>query len=414
MTDLTRESTARRRLPPGCRLRLVQHIPFLTGLDVIPARAESAEPGLDLQMYTPVLEGELRRYLPHRVATIDVEAEGEEPRFRLRSAKCRLWDSGAGVLEIGYEVDVTGMTCQELRHAIDRLHELAPGRWNETAARCADRFVANLGGGKTAFFRGFRVAEPPARGEAPDVTETGTVWVHDTLIFSGLAAGLAEEIADYYTDGGARHELTMERRRWPLRLGLTACLVTDDVDCRKAAVRVIEAHQALWATAIEYDRQLFRVLAKEAAGKGIRRLEDELDELLRVQRKISDLASKVSATPVHLSRLDQQLWVAVHESWRLQDQIDGLTGRLGALRSSYSELANRIGTQRSRRLSYFLVMFTLLSAVSTAASLRVFVQQDLQPANADSVRWLLIFIGIAAVLAVVLVVFVARGYGRRR
>ncbi|MBE8518644.1 hypothetical protein ILP97_14185 [Amycolatopsis sp. H6(2020)] len=393
MTDVTRESTARRRLPPGCRLRLVQHIPFLTGLDAIPARVASAEPGLDLQMYTPVLEGELRRYLPHRVATIDVEAEGEEPRFRLRSAKCRLWDSGAGVLEIGYEADITGMTCQELRHAIDRLHELAPERWNETAARCAEHFATNLGGGRSA---------------------AKTVWVHDTLIFSGLTAGFAEEIADYYTDGGALHELTMERRRWPLRLGLTACLVTDDVDCRKAAVRVIEAHQALWATAIEYDRQLFRVLAQETAGKGVRRLEEELDELLRVQRKISDFASKVSATPVHLSRLDQQLWVAVHESWRLQDQIDGLTERLGALRSSYSELANRIGTQRSRRLSYFLVVFTLLSAVSTAASLRVFVQQDLQPSNADSVRWLLIAAGVAAALAAILTVFVARGYRRRR
>ncbi|RSM40046.1 hypothetical protein DMA12_28415 [Amycolatopsis balhimycina DSM 5908] len=396
MTDSMRASVAHRMVPPECRLRLVQHIPFLTSLDAVPARIESSEPGLDLQMYTPALEGELRRYLPHRVATFDVtdvEAGGGEPRFRLRSAKCRLWDSGACVLEIGYDVDVAGMSCQELRHAIDRLHELAPERWSETAARCADHFAANLGGGRS---------------------EPTTVWVHDTLIFSGLAARAGEEIADYYSDGGARHELTMERHRWPLRLGLTACLVTDDADCRKAAIRVIEAHQALWATAIEYDRQLFRVLAQEAAGKGVRRLEEELDELLRVQRKISDFASKVSATPVHLSRLDQQLWVAVRESWRLQDQIDGLTGRLGTLRSSYSELANRIGTRRSRRLSYFLVVFTLLSAVSTAASLRVFVQQDLQPANADSVRWLLVFAGIAAVLAVVLVVFVARGYRRRR
>src|SRR5207302_1244847 len=100
-----------RRLPPECRLRLVQHIPFLTSLDEIPATADHSEPALALQMYTAVLEGELRRYLPNRVATVDVpgaKGRGDE-RFRLLSAKCRLWDSGACVLEIGYEVDLAGL-----------------------------------------------------------------------------------------------------------------------------------------------------------------------------------------------------------------------------------------------------------------------------------------------------------------
>lgn len=422
MTDSMREAIDRQLVPSGHRLRLVQHIPFLTSLSSMPAdldlspssgqaddtgdllRINRSEPALELQLYTAVLEGELRRFLPHRVASIDVHhlatALGgrEWSRFQLRSAQCHLWDSGSCVLVITYDVDTTRVTCKEVRTAIDQLHEGALAQWRGIARRCAARYASAFDTGSSA---------------ANSIGEPQTLWVHDTLIFDEPASGDLAEIADYYTDGGTLHELTMERRRWPLRLGLTACLVTNQSVCRETTIRIMETHQALWSAAIDYDRRLFRALSQDTAGKGLRYLEKELDDLLDVERKVSSFASKVSAVPVHLARLDQQLWTAVHESWRLQDQIDSLTEKLTALRSSYSDVAARIGTQRSRRLSYFLAIFTLLTAVSTAASLRLFVQQDLKSANPTSVQWLLIFIGIAAVLAAVLMTFVMRGYQRQ-
>ena len=44
------------------------------------------------------------------------------------------------------DAGIAGMTCRELRHAIDRFHELAPEEWRCTAARSTSRQTSAASG----------------------------------------------------------------------------------------------------------------------------------------------------------------------------------------------------------------------------------------------------------------------------
>jgi hypothetical protein len=438
------EQAGDRQVAPGLPIELVQHLPFLTGVVLTRSTPEASRPKrrsrpgrgpapsrealprlapafpLELKQYTPGLRDDSRRYLPHQVTVDDLDpaefnADGEAGPvvFAVASAQVACWDSGTGVLTLRYNLLRTAwMPLRTVREAIDAIHEQAPQRWAGLVARWSAGFVRTVRSGDVL----------PQHLTAHEWASVDTLplWVHDTVVVRAPTSGgdqdEREAVTTYFTDGAKDYPIAVEDQTYPLRLGLTACLAADHAPVIEATVRLIEAHQAIWATMIEYDRQLLR----ELSGLGGRErsslagMENDLEELVRVQRVVAAFTATLPYLAVHLARLDQQVFSAVYQAWGLREQLTALNEKLTALHGSYSGLTARIGARRSRRLADFLLLFTFLSAVSTATSLRTFVQTDLHSARAANVTWLLVFVAGAAGLAVVLRALLLRASHTRR
>jgi hypothetical protein len=315
-------------------------------------------------------------------------------------------------------------TLNDLHAALDDLHASARDTWRLEIQDQAQHFRTSRVPGYLqpyVSYVGQRHLEQQRRS-ASSAAEPGNdcltgnadpLWVHDAIVF--LADGNYDRherddaIATYLTDGGMSHTLHLEGQRLPLRLGLSACLFAGEQSSFEAAERMFETHGAIWAAAIDYDLRLNSVLSSPLViNAPLSRVEQELEELGRFQRAVSNFNASFSNAQAHLGWADQQLWKALYTSWALEAQLKALDGKLSAIKTSYSELATRVSTRRSRRLADFLILFTFLSAVSAAASITNFIRLNPSEENPSNTVLLLLYVAIAAALAGALWIYVHR------
>lgn len=374
-----------RSRPDEAEVRVILHLPVFGESSVDVDREPQAGDDLKLQGYSSELREELRRSFPHRVI---VTQPGEAPatieqqpvmrgdvRLIPAGAQADAWSVGATLVTSVYRVQAPDRSWAELGRAVEHAR-------------------AELRAGVDAGLAGRAAAD----GRAPQ-----SLWMHALLIVEMPADTEAAEldaIASALTLGGPAFAPGPAGDPTVLRLGLDACVAGTDglAEVADAATRVIAAHSAVWAAAIDLDRRLRRELTTTRAvyDASLPQLEAQAADLLRFYERVRAFRAGLDNVAVHLALVDGRAWRAVADTWGLESQLLALSDKLEALHHIYGELTSALAGRRARRLNDFVIVFTFATVVTAGMAAVSFVQRPLQSPKATAA---LVVVALALVAA---------------
>jgi hypothetical protein len=353
---------------------------------------------LSLQQYSAEEGLRLLRRLPHRIwGESSMDAALGSPQtahpFSLQSiawslmdARASLWSGGAGLLTVEYALDIPRrLTWAQVSQLIDCAHSEIKSVpvWSEVAGGAIRRAHQALTDSGYRFSTGAGLRANPA-----------LTWCHATtsIAVGNCTAKNARTIASTIVWDGVECDLGNEAPNTIIVLALSACSVTyakrsmsevaaEAVKVRHTLVRAVGVMTSVWRTLQSCDEFVLEMIGGWRTGRrlSLAKVEDRLDVLLGIYESMQGITGSLESVHVHLSSVDGPLWRTLSDKWGLKQLMGSLNAHLNLLRDLYSSAATAVNTRRTRWFGNFALLFTLLSAVSTALA----VTQFLTPNQSD-------------------------------
>jgi hypothetical protein len=199
-----------------------------------------------------------------------------------------------------------------------------------------------------------------------------------------------------------------------IRLSLDTCVAVRPADLKVAVgvARMIEVHTAIWAAAIEFDRELLPLLTDTDADEPLSELEHHADRLRETSRRVRAFRAPLANTAAHLSELDGPMWQAVADRWALDPQLDALSGRIDALQQMHTDLIAAVSTRHAQRLNRIALALALISGCTAVFAIVQFVIVEPRPTEVRIANALIV-LAVAAVAAWLWWTVVVSGRRRR-
>jgi hypothetical protein len=195
-----------------------------------------------------------------------------------------------------------------------------------------------------------------------------------------------------------------------VRLSLDACVAVRPRDLKVAVgvARMIAVHTAIWAAAMEFDRELLPLLSRTSAHESLRELEQRADRLRETSRRVRAFRAPLANTAAHLSELDGPMWQAIADRWALEPQLDALSGRIDALQQMHADLIAALSTGHAQRLNRIALALALISGCTAVFAVVQFVIVEPKPTEVRIANALIV-LAVAALAAWLWWTAVARG-----
>jgi hypothetical protein len=361
-----------------------------------PASDAGSSADLILQHYSAKVQASLLRRLPHKIweataaslASTDDETQNpfkeKELTGRLIDARVTIWNGGAGLLTVEYELNIPS-SCSWVRvsELIDLAHDemRSSPAWNHIVAEAAKYARQDLAAADPRLFTQVTAAE--------EVPSSSWCYATTTVAVGRCDALAAQAIAETLVWDGVACDLGTEAPHTVVRVALSASQVTftegaasvvaeEAQKVRSALVRMVGVHTSTWRTLQSCEFLLLELIAEWRTGRAERlaALESRIDDLLSLYESMQGLTGTLRHVDVHLSSLDGPLWRTLYDKWGLDEQLNSLDDRLKLLQDLYTNAANAASARRTRWFGNFAFLFTLLSAVSTGLTIVRFIAPD--------------------------------------
>jgi hypothetical protein len=369
----------------------------------------------DLQQYSAGLNVEIRRALPHRLASRQVrdgspgpetwlpeDFEHKGDRWRFVAGDVDLWDSGVGLLSARYDLaPARGANWAEMEKRIDDARNGIRDSAATALREIADQFASDAA-----------VAEKTERESASssDGPRGDPLWTHNLLaveVEATVPAAVYEEMCAILTNGGIA--VPLPERSEPashVRIGLNACVACPPPRLRlvTSVARLVAVHTTIWAAATGLDLALSRELRLPGGEwrESLPDMESRAANVLALYERVQGFSFGLRDIAADLDDLDRVLWEAIAQKWGLEGRLDALEVKLSRLDHILSHSTAALTARRARRLDQLVVIFTVAGVVTSAAALADFLTKDLKGVSVLNGVLASVFV-LAAVLIYVLV-----------
>jgi hypothetical protein len=333
--------------PAATNVHLVMHLPF-PGADVtgqtwrkpvpmaIDGRTDRTFPhDICLQHYADDLANDLRAALPHRTCSAELP---------WNNAWLERWNLDVVCLCVVEDIDT------------------ASGDWATYRKRIDERRFA------------IRERATTELGREP-------LWpclLH--VIEAEAPRAQLDEIAAKLTDNGQSCVLDS----FPdvaVRFALDACVAIPPqrIDVAFGVARIMAIHTAIWAAAMQFDRELLPLLSRPNENEQLSELERRADRLRETSRRVRAFRAPLANTAAHLNHLDGPLWLALADRWALEPQLDALCSRTDALQHMHTDLIAAVTSKHAQRLSRIALALALISGCTAIFAIVQFVIVEPKP-----------------------------------
>jgi hypothetical protein len=166
-----------------------------------------------------------------------------------------------------------------------------------------------------------------------------------------------------------------------VRLSFDACAAVPmgRLDVAVGVARMLGVHTAIWAAAMEFDRELLPLLVGTNEKESLAELERRANRLRETSRRVRAFRAPLANTAPHLSELDGPLWQKTADRWALEGQLDALSSRVDALQLIHGDLIATLTAKHAQRLNRIALALTLISGCTAILTFVQFVFVDPTP-----------------------------------